>query len=207
MSQTRVVQLPDEFVKFVPVESIERLLWPVVESMGDSEAHFDWGSSKNKAYFEALVCRWRDSGKLKVFAAGGLGTLPIGSVRHGVLMRDDFTRLVSEEFNIEVGGADVPPPVSPHQCAKQATWVPVAQTMAREIIERQKNATVVCYPSQVAIADEIARNFRAATPMVLGAGRKPLTGAYIKRHALKGISSEQSRQLSTAIGRSKRGKN
>lgn len=68
-------------------------------------------------------------------------------------------------------------------------WKVKARQRAEEIIKRQRAKDL--YPSQTAIADEIAREFRAAG--------KPLTGAYIKRHALKGISSAQNRQLSTSI--------
>ena len=71
--------------------------------------------------------------------------------------------------------------------------------MAREIIDRQKAKDL--YPSQKDIADGIASEFRADE--VMGAGGKPLAGAYIKRHALKGISSAKNRQLSTSIRRGK----
>lgn len=79
------------------------------------------------------------------------------------------------------------------------TWKMLAVVQANEIIQRQLVKDL--YPSQSDIADEIAKGFRAAG--VVGAGGKPLTGAYIKRHALKGVSSEQGKQLSTSTGRSK----
>ena len=78
-------------------------------------------------------------------------------------------------------------------------WKAKARERAGEIIKRQRAKDL--YPSQEDIADEIAREFRADG--VVGAGGKPLTGAYIKRHALKGISSAQNRQLSTSIRRGK----
>lgn len=78
-------------------------------------------------------------------------------------------------------------------------WKGRARLMAGEIIKRQRAKDL--YPSQEDIADEIAREFR--TDGVMGAGGKPLTGAYIKRHALKGISSAADRQLSTSIRRGK----
>lgn len=78
-------------------------------------------------------------------------------------------------------------------------WKAKARERAGEIIKRQRAKDL--YPSQEDIADEIAREFR--TGGVMGAGGKPLTGAYIKRHALKGISSAQNRQLSTSIRRGK----
>jgi hypothetical protein len=80
-------------------------------------------------------------------------------------------------------------------------WKKKAQILARKIIKRHKEKDL--YPNQMAIADQIANEFRKAEPQVVGAGGKPLTGAYIKRHALKGISSEQGKQLSTATRRGK----
>jgi hypothetical protein len=78
-------------------------------------------------------------------------------------------------------------------------WKARAAKRAAEIIASDKKKDL--YPSQENIADTIANEFRAAG--VVGAGGKPMTGAYIKRHALKGISSEQGRQLSTATRRGK----
>ena len=72
------------------------------------------------------------------------------------------------------------------------TWKEEARVRAFEIIERDRRKSL--YPSQELIADEIAKDFRRDG--VRGAGGKPLTGAYIKRHALKGISSAEVKQLS-----------
>ena len=74
-------------------------------------------------------------------------------------------------------------------------WKAKARERADEIIKRQRAKDL--HPSQEDIADEIARRFRA--DRVMGAGGKPLTGAYIKRHALKGISSAADKKLSTSI--------
>jgi hypothetical protein len=79
------------------------------------------------------------------------------------------------------------------------TWKERARERAHEIIERQRERDL--YPSQEDVADEIAKEFRQAG--TVGAGGKPLTGAYIKRHALKGISSAEGKQLSTSIRRGK----
>ncbi len=78
-------------------------------------------------------------------------------------------------------------------------WKVKARDRANEIIKRQRERDL--HPSQINIADEIAREFREGG--IVGAGGKPLTGAYIKRHALKGISSAKGRQLSTSIRRGK----
>jgi hypothetical protein len=80
-------------------------------------------------------------------------------------------------------------------------WKGQAISRANEIIAADKKIDI--YQSQKAIADKIANEFRKASPQVLGVGRKPLTGAYIKRHALTGISSMQDKQLSTTTRRSK----
>lgn len=88
---------------------------------------------------------------------------------------------------------DTQPQVAPEAAPVVSTWESMAKKQAIEIIERDRKKDL--YPSQNNIADEIARGFRADG--VMGAGGKPLAGAYIKRHALKGISSEQGKQLST----------
>ncbi len=78
-------------------------------------------------------------------------------------------------------------------------WIEQAQKRAREIVQARHERDN--FPSQQDIADEIARGFRAAD--IVGADGKPLSGAYIKRHALKGISSAKGKQLSTAPRRGK----
>lgn len=78
-------------------------------------------------------------------------------------------------------------------------WKEQARARAYEIIKRDKEKDL--YPSQVNIADEIAKQFRSDG--LMGTDGKPLTGAYIKRHALNGISSAQSKLVSTAMRQSK----
>ena len=78
-------------------------------------------------------------------------------------------------------------------------WKEKARVRAFEIIKRDKEKDL--YPSQDDIADEIAKQFRRDG--LTGADGKPLSGATIKRHALKGISSAIGKQLSTTIGRGK----
>lgn len=87
-----------------------------------------------------------------------------------------------------------PAPVMPAGPNRPEAWVQKARCRAVEIIEAERARDL--YPSQDSIADQIAREFRAAG--VMGVGGKPMTGSYIKRHALKGISSEQGKRLSTS---------
>jgi len=92
--------------------------------------------------------------------------------------------------------------LTPIKSVANDDWVPKAEARAIEIIKRQK--LIDCYPSQVNISDEIAKEFRAAG--IVGSSGKPLSGATIKRRALKGISSAKNKQLSTQTGGGKRGK-
>lgn len=95
--------------------------------------------------------------------------------------------------------AATPAPVVAGSPDDGEVWKVKARDRANDIIKRQQERDY--YPSQENIADKIAREFRKDG--IVGAGGKPLTGAYIKRHALKGISSAKGRQLSTSIRRGK----
>lgn len=95
--------------------------------------------------------------------------------------------------------ASLTPIVAESASAGNEPWKEKARACAYEIIKRDGAKDL--YPSQVAIADEIARQFRRAG--VKGTDGKPLTGAYIKRWALTGISSAQSKLVSTVIRQGK----
>ena len=95
--------------------------------------------------------------------------------------------------------AATPAPVETENASGATEWKAKARAQAAEIIKRQGEKDL--YPSIIDIADEIARDFRRDG--VMGASGKPLSGGYIKRHALKGISSAISKQLSTTIRRGK----
>ncbi|WP_157020004.1 hypothetical protein [Acidovorax temperans] len=109
-----------------------------------------------------------------------------------------FSTASAPEPQAEPGSAR-PTPVKDVSADDGEKWKQKARQRADEIIKRQRAKDL--HPSQEAIADEIAREFRQAC--IVGAAGKPLTGAYIKRHALKGISSAQNRQLSTSVRRGK----
>ena len=74
-------------------------------------------------------------------------------------------------------------------------WREIAKSKAKEYIAMQRKSDR--YPSQENISDRIAREFRETG--IVGADGKPLSGATIKRHALKGISSAVGKRLSTTI--------
>lgn len=94
-------------------------------------------------------------------------------------------------------------PIAPQAAAPEPKaapeWQALAQKRAREIIKEHKARGL--FPPQERIAEMIAEEFRRDG--VMGTDGKPLSGASIKRHALKGISSAQDRQLSTSPRRGK----
>lgn len=78
-------------------------------------------------------------------------------------------------------------------------WKTIAAEQAKKFIELQASRDL--YPSQEDIADEIARHLRIEG--IYGVDGKPLSGATIKRHSLKGISSAHNKQLSMKINQGK----
>ncbi len=89
--------------------------------------------------------------------------------------------------------------VSRRKTKAAPAWIPEARIRAEEIIADR--ATKGRFPSQIAVADEIAREFRAKG--VFGSGGKPLTGETIKRHALKGIDNSLNKLKATAKSQGK----
>lgn len=146
------------------------------------------------------------NGQTKITAAFGLDG-KVAFSPHVVRTREQLRVLISEleRFTNGLRGPQTEGPAPERNTAllKQAgEWVGKARQRAGEIIERQRAKDL--YPSQIDIADEIAKEFRAAG--ILGAEGKPLSGGYIKRQALKGITSAVIKQLSTQTGQSKRSK-
>jgi len=85
------------------------------------------------------------------------------------------------------------------QASIEMHWVVQAQARAWAIVKEQSERDL--FPSQKNIAETIAKEFRLAA--VYGVGDKPLSAGYIKRHALKGISSAAKKQLSTKTSQGK----
>jgi hypothetical protein len=69
----------------------------------------------------------------------------------------------------------------------EARWSPIAKAMALEIIERDRQFER--FPNHMEIAYEIEEKF--AKLGLIGIEGKPITAAYIKRHALRGIDSRK----------------
>ena len=83
--------------------------------------------------------------------------------------------------------------------SRDEAWKQHARAAANSIIDREKARDL--YPSQIRIADEVAADLRKRG--VFGPDGKPLSGATIKRHALKGMSSAAKKAQSTNIKRGK----
>lgn len=130
----------------------------------------------------------------------GPHTFPIGNMLLSALVAvPDLTAYVAARGIAVVMEApeQTPQPQPKQESANE--WVSDAQSRAHEIIKERR--AVDQYPSQENMADQIAREFRAAGRV--GADGKPISGAYIKRWALKGISSAIGKQLSTSNRQSK----
>ena len=76
--------------------------------------------------------------------------------------------------------APATPPAAKHE---PLPWIELAQARARAIITERNAAGL--FPSHANIGDQIAREWREKSP--LGDKKLILSGATIKRHALKGI--------------------
>lgn len=113
--------------------------------------------------------------------------------------RDDLLALGDKLTAPAQTAATLAPVVTKSASGDDEEWKEKARKRAHEIIKRDRDRSL--YPSQIDIADEIAKEFRRDG--MKGADGKPLAGAYIKRWALNGISSAQSKQLSTSIRRGK----
>jgi len=82
---------------------------------------------------------------------------------------------------------------------KLEPWVDEARRRAREIIDVAYERDL--YPNMTTVADRIAEQFRKEG--IHGKSGKPLAGAYIKRHALKGIFSRKPPRKHAEITRGK----
>lgn len=89
--------------------------------------------------------------------------------------------------------------VSRRKTRGEPTWIDLARARAKAIFDCRASRSL--FPSQIDVADQIARNFRDEG--IFGAGGKPLTGETIKRHALKGIDSRLGKLKATVKGQGK----
>ena len=117
------------------------------------------------------------------------------------LLSDAITarELVLLDFGSKLPIDTAPPQTTMPAPVAGIEWKVQAKTRALEIIKESKKRDL--YPNQENLGDQIASEFRKAG--ITGADGKPLSGATIKRHALKGISSATGKQLSTTIRRGK----
>lgn len=135
--------------------------------------------------------------------------LPVQSVHIGTMLFanevQDYLTGIGSELELEQWPEDVHEQATtdPIEARPEPEWAQLAREQAKTIIKRQSDLDL--YPSQLDIANEIAKYFRQSG--IVGASGKPLTGDYIKRFALSGISSAKGRTLSTSVHRGKRGKN
>lgn len=155
-----------------------------------------------EAELKALV----DSGALMVRDPLTLGRhpFPLGdALRRAVLLPSEDLRplLASRGIGLRLSSCRTGPTHWTIEKAAAEEWKELAREEARKIIKQ--DASRDFYPSQQNIADRIAADFRSRKPPIVGADGKPLSGATIKRHALRGINSAVKRSQSMKIGRGK----
>ena len=111
-----VVLPPD--CRFVPVKKIERLLTDacVASMAGHRSEHvkamgFDVGPLMDQDSILRRVLERRSAGLLPMFGTGGFGVIRDDDVLSGVLRRDDFERLIADEWYTGVRHAplELPP--------------------------------------------------------------------------------------------------
>jgi len=152
-----------------------------------------WDDSKLEAILDematatnsgALPSRSRKTGaKISPNSPDALSFVTVGDVNEWLTRTDRPFRWKLQ--------TNAPQPQSKQKTANE--WVSDAQSRAREIIKERK--AIDLYPSQRVIADQIAKEFRAAGRV--GTDGKPISGSYIKRHAMKGITSAIGKARST----------
>jgi len=201
--------------RVTPVQCLALVLFAVREDFNpESERHIvaSWASELRKAASNREI-EPRDTVSL----------LPLGSLPDGwdwLLSLADADKFVASRgmawtcteraqwMHGQFVAVDEAASAEPAPAAQQATepaqasddaWKEQARDAARAIVKRE--AAHDRYPPQSRIADEVAAALRARG--IFGADGKPLTGATIKRHALRGISSAAKQSQSTTIKRGK----
>lgn len=196
--------------RFPTSEELPPQARPILIALGS--AYYEWFfQTKNPERPRTVVLEGvlNDDGTLPTFPVPGVlaGELVSRAALHSYITATgrksaySFGPIDSTEVAAQHQPAAAPArPRAHNRAASDASdWKAKAQSRAAEIITHQKAKDL--YPSQQHIADQIAREFRDAG--VVGADGKPLTGAYIKRHALQGITSAVGKRLSTSNRRGK----
>jgi len=198
----KTITLPADHVEFSEVAHlIASALYPLCEDSTDGEM-FTHGCARINLEAELIKAVKAGTLPVKDPLTFGPHTFPMGHALQTSLVAANDLRdfLAGRGLVVEVAESQ-PAPVAVGALDDEA-WKTKAREHAAEIIKRQREGGY--YPSQVNLGDEIARRFRADG--IVGADGKPLSGATIKRHALKGVSSAQGKQLSIQTGRGKWGK-
>lgn len=191
--------------------------WQVV-LMPPSDPHHDerlcWAlaADEHRKLLQSLL----DSCEIQALIAGSFVPAAPGrfALDHLVLTRDALEQFAGKlAIRVAVAPPNFEPNPEPKASAPERSrnglgnrigddaWKAHAAGMAKKIIARE--AAADRFPPQQRIAEEIAKDFRNQKPPIYGSDGKPLTGATIKRHALKGISSATNKARSTQIARGK----
>jgi hypothetical protein len=150
---------------------------------------------------ETLLVR----GEASTIRPAGEGGNQLAAIRFikPVLVTFETVRVIDRTLQLILDLLQFDQPASPSPTVKASgnDWVVKARVRAREIIASENAQDR--YPNQESVSDQIAAEFREAR--MVGVDRKPLSGATIKRHALRGITSAIEVLLPTQNDQSKRG--
>lgn len=128
-----------------------------------------------------IPARWRGS-RLPIRGEDFTGTFTRGDLdRFGV--DDAGLRAFAGALSVEI--VDTPKRAAPRLPRQGSDWKAQAQAIAWQIIERDRARRL--YPSQMLVAEAVERECRERG--IVGPAGTPLGATYIKRHALKGITS------------------
>ena len=81
---------------FVPIRRVRTLIGDAITV----DAAFNFGYHSSNDSIARVVFEWRRLDKLRVFEAGGLGVIRDDNVLRGTLKREDFVRLLADEWNM-----------------------------------------------------------------------------------------------------------
>lgn len=177
----------------------------------DIAKHYQMDKSQRRTFLDEvqsviangkMVSRSEVTARPLSVASGIDGASPLVTV-------SDFNQWLQSEGRPYVAMAPVPVAPAPTHAVETTRrlaavddeWKQQAREAARAFIKREADQDR--YPPQLAVADHVAADFR--TRGIVGAAGKPLTGATLKRHALRGISSATKQAQSTVRKRGKWG--
>lgn len=156
--------------------------WTLLISIGLDELWRDANHGRDDRLIDWLSCdqsKFEQQKFTRISIAAWLNTTGMKSVYRFDSAQGSEPPAI-DQFEIEPAESDA-------RTEAAISWKCEAQAVARAYITKLESQDL--YPPQSSIADHVAKNLRERG--IFGKGGKPLTGDTIKRHALKGVSSQK----------------